>query len=859
MSHVLSAVAWPYANGPRHIGHVAGFGVPSDVFSRYMRMAGHDVLMVSGTDEHGTPILVLAEQEGVDPAASSPTGTTAVIAEDLADLGLSYDLFTRTTTAQPLRRRAGAVPAGPRQRLHDRADHQGRDQPVDGAHPARPLHRGHLPDLRLRRARAATSATTAATSSTPTDLIDPRSKINGETPEFVETQHFFLDLPALADALARVARRARGLGHLAPQRHQVQPQPPRGPAPARDDPRHRLGHPGPARGLGRQPHQAALRLVRRGHRLPVGLDRVGPPHRRPRSAGASGGTTRRRVSYYFMGKDNITFHSQIWPAELLGYAGKGDSGGEPGVYGELNLPTEVVVERVPDHGGQAVLDLARLRHLRAGRRSSATAPTPLRYFICAAGPGEPGRRLHLGASSSSATTASWSPAGATSSTARPRWSPKNFGEIPQPGAARAGRRGACWPPCARAFDTVGACSSGTVRRRPSPRRCASSARPTSTSREPSRSSSRATTSASAWRRCCTRSRRPCPTSTPCSRRSCRTRPTGCTRSSAATGEFMPMPRVEEVDGPRRRGPLLPRHHGRLLARRRAGSRGRSPSARRSRKPTRSSPSSTPSRSSPTSARLADPGAPTCAGSRARGRHGMSPHGSGNAGCPSARPTRCPSRSSTTTAPRHRREGDEPLDVARRRSGAPRPVGVDRARPGRLRPPGDPVHVETPSSGIRRARRRSPCTPTRRRGWPRAVGSRRRTPRSSGSRPTRPGAGHRRDRASTTSAPGRRACRSSRTRFRWHIDLAKRLGKALQIHDRDAHADVLRILDEEGAPERTVLHCFSGDLTMARECVDRGYYLSLRRHGDLQERPGPARRPGRRPRSTGCSSRPTRPT
>ena len=63
-------------------------------------------------------------------------------------------------------------------------------------------------------------------------------------------------------------------------------------------------------------------------------------------------------------------------------------------------------------------------------------------------------------------------------------------------------------------------------------------------------------------------------------------------------------------------------------------------------------------------------------------------------------------------------------------------------------------------------------------------------------------------------------------FRWHIDLAKRLGKALQIHDRDAHDDVLRILEEEGAPERTVLHCFSGDLTMARECVERGYHLSF---------------------------------
>lgn len=63
-------------------------------------------------------------------------------------------------------------------------------------------------------------------------------------------------------------------------------------------------------------------------------------------------------------------------------------------------------------------------------------------------------------------------------------------------------------------------------------------------------------------------------------------------------------------------------------------------------------------------------------------------------------------------------------------------------------------------------------------------------------------------------------------FRWHIELAKRTDKALQIHDRDAHADVLRILAEEGAPEKTVLHCFSGDVEMARECVERGYYLSF---------------------------------
>ncbi|MDF8266526.1 TatD family hydrolase [Luteipulveratus flavus] len=63
-------------------------------------------------------------------------------------------------------------------------------------------------------------------------------------------------------------------------------------------------------------------------------------------------------------------------------------------------------------------------------------------------------------------------------------------------------------------------------------------------------------------------------------------------------------------------------------------------------------------------------------------------------------------------------------------------------------------------------------------------------------------------------------------FRWHIDLAKRSGKALQIHDRDSHEDVLRILSEEGAPDQTVLHCFSGDIEMARECIQRGYFLSF---------------------------------
>ena len=94
---ILVSVAWPYANGPRHVGHVAGFGVPSDIFARYHRLAGNDVLMISGTDEHGTPITVQADKEGATPRELADR-YSAVIAEDLRKLGLSYNLFTRTTT-----------------------------------------------------------------------------------------------------------------------------------------------------------------------------------------------------------------------------------------------------------------------------------------------------------------------------------------------------------------------------------------------------------------------------------------------------------------------------------------------------------------------------------------------------------------------------------------------------------------------------------------------------------------------------------------------------------------------------------------------------------------------------------------
>ena len=162
---ILVAVAWPYANGPRHIGHVAGFGVPADIYARYHRLAGNDVLMVSGTDEHGTPITVEAEKLGTrPPRVRRPQQRhhrqrSAASGAHLRPVHPHHD-------GQPLRRGAGPLRDPLRQRRHHQADGTRRLRRRHRPRPARPLHRGHLPHLRLRDRPGATSATTAATSST---------------------------------------------------------------------------------------------------------------------------------------------------------------------------------------------------------------------------------------------------------------------------------------------------------------------------------------------------------------------------------------------------------------------------------------------------------------------------------------------------------------------------------------------------------------------------------------------------------------------------------------------------------------------------------------------------------------------
>ncbi len=95
--NILVWVAWPYANGSIHLGHVAGAYLPADIFARYHRIKGNNVIMVSGSDAHGTPVTITAENEGVSPEEIANKYQQEFL-NDWDGLGIKWDLFTSTHT-----------------------------------------------------------------------------------------------------------------------------------------------------------------------------------------------------------------------------------------------------------------------------------------------------------------------------------------------------------------------------------------------------------------------------------------------------------------------------------------------------------------------------------------------------------------------------------------------------------------------------------------------------------------------------------------------------------------------------------------------------------------------------------------
>jgi methionyl-tRNA synthetase len=373
---ILVAVAWPYASGLRHIGHVAGFGVPSDTFARYHRLRGNDVLMVSGTDEHGTPVMVAADAAGESPRETADR-FNELIREDLRDLGLSYDLFTRTTTVNHYevtrdifrtlfekgyvveRETLGAFSASSGHTLPDR------------------YIEGTCPICEYESARG-DQCDNCGNQLDPTDLIDPRSKIDGTPPVFRKTKHLFLDLPAFKEQLTEWIE---GQDHWRPNVRrfslnfvqEVKPRP-------------------ITRDL-----DWGVRIPVKGYeerddkRIYVWFDAVigylsasieWAQNRGEPDAWRDWWQNPEAEHTYFMGKDNIVFHTVIWPSMLLGY-------GEGGVFGAARGPLEL-----PDNVASSEFLTMEGKKFSASRgvqilvrdflsRYDADA---LRYFLTIAGP-----------------------------------------------------------------------------------------------------------------------------------------------------------------------------------------------------------------------------------------------------------------------------------------------------------------------------------------------------------------------------------------------------------------------------------------------------------------------------------------
>jgi methionyl-tRNA synthetase len=355
---------------------VAGFGVPADVLARYHRLRGDNVLMVSGTDEHGTPIMVAADQEGRSYRETADH-YNRIIREELRDLGLTYDLFTRVTTrnhyrvTQDLFRtlyEKGYIVERPMQVAFS--------QSTGNTLPDRYIE-GTCPHCGFEHARG-DQCDNCGRQLDPIDLIDPRSTIDGQPPVFRDTNHLFLDLPAFADRLrAWISGREHWRSNV--RQFSLSLIEDLRPRPVTRD--LDWGVPIPVPGYAEDERK----------RIYVWFDAViGYLSASIEWAATTGDPDAWRDwwqdpdarHYYVIGKDNITFHTVIWPSMLLGYG----SGGEFGAgRGDLVLPYNVVAsEFLTMEGKQFSTSRNVVIYVRdVLDRYDADS---LRYFLVAAGP-----------------------------------------------------------------------------------------------------------------------------------------------------------------------------------------------------------------------------------------------------------------------------------------------------------------------------------------------------------------------------------------------------------------------------------------------------------------------------------------
>ena len=317
--NILVCVAWPYANGSIHLGHVAGAYLPADIFARYHRIKGNNVIMVSGSDAHGTPVTITAENQGVSPEEVAKKYQNEFL-NDWDGLGINWDLFTTTHTQNHF-----DVTQDIFLRLHEKGFiyKDIMSQPFCQEHNRFLADRyveGICPNCNSNGARG-DQCDGCGNTLDPKDLIDIKHKDCESTPVFRDTEHFFLKLSVFEKDLINWVKQK---SHWKPNVKNFT-----------------LGFL-----EGGLIDRAITRDITWG--IPIPIDGyedkriyvwfeavIGYLSASIEWASKTDNPDQWKdywkedsKPYYFMGKDNIPFHTVIWPAMLMGYGG-------------LNLPHDV--------------------------------------------------------------------------------------------------------------------------------------------------------------------------------------------------------------------------------------------------------------------------------------------------------------------------------------------------------------------------------------------------------------------------------------------------------------------------------------------------------------------------------------
>ena len=376
---VLVAVAWPYANAEIHVGNLTGSYLPADIFARFQRLRGRDVLMVSGSDAHGTPITVRADGEGITPVEVYKRFHEGFL--DLyQQLGLNYDLFTSTHTTNHF---------NVSQNVFLALKENGYLYNAREAQWFAPSQARFLPDRYVEGTCYFCGYTNARSDQCdkcgsllePHLLLNPRSRIDGSTPELRKTEHFYLDLGKLQDQIVAFLHERESYWRpnvLRQSLGQILSEGLRGRPITRDLD---WGIPVPVDGWEGKCLYVWFEAVIGYLSAAIEWAQVtGQP-----DAWRKWWHNPEARSYYFIGKDNIPFHAVIWPGQLIGAGSTFDRLMNSQPYEPLVLPHDVPANEFMNLEGQKISG-SRNWAVFARDFLSRYDPDPLRYYLTVAMP-----------------------------------------------------------------------------------------------------------------------------------------------------------------------------------------------------------------------------------------------------------------------------------------------------------------------------------------------------------------------------------------------------------------------------------------------------------------------------------------